>query len=328
MVAVRAKSTANVAEPDLPLSCNVTVPMCAKPIARSAGLFGVHFALRRSTCRRIKPFYSDKKVQTKPTRGPSISRDDITETWPVYCSFKHSDTFAKQSLVGVKTMRVYAIILYTIILIILGATFILYIWYVHVPNLVNSHITVTKYVYIRHIFLSKQYAHPVSSYYIVFDWFFLVICCQCMCSGVLYICFGYHAILQSSIYFCSKIHAIQVRLIWYNLFYSHYTPPRFQPHTPILVQSMMQSFHTVIIVVYIIYLNQFHFNTTYYHRIELHTRCIIFNHTKVDCCITSCLFDGYSCVERLPCQATLFSYLMAVATMSFATSFRASESDR
>ena len=92
MVAVRAKSTANVAEPDLPLSCTVTVPMCAKPIARSAGLFGVHFALRRSTCRRTIPFYSGKKVQSKPTRGPSISHADIIETWPVYCSFKHSDT--------------------------------------------------------------------------------------------------------------------------------------------------------------------------------------------------------------------------------------------
>ena len=45
MAAVRAKCTANVAEPDLRLSCTVTVPMCAKPIAGSAGLFGVHFAL-------------------------------------------------------------------------------------------------------------------------------------------------------------------------------------------------------------------------------------------------------------------------------------------
>ena len=44
MAAVRAKCTANEAEPDLRLSCTVTVPMCAKPIAGSAGSFGVHFA--------------------------------------------------------------------------------------------------------------------------------------------------------------------------------------------------------------------------------------------------------------------------------------------
>lgn len=69
MAAVRAKCTANVAEPDLRLSCTVTVPMCAKPIAGSAGLFGVHFAFTVDVQTKIKPFYSGKKVQSKPTTG-------------------------------------------------------------------------------------------------------------------------------------------------------------------------------------------------------------------------------------------------------------------
>ena len=67
---VRAKCTANVAEPDLRLSCTVTVPMCAKPIAGSAGLFGVHFAFTVDVQTKIKPFYSGKKIQSKPTEVP------------------------------------------------------------------------------------------------------------------------------------------------------------------------------------------------------------------------------------------------------------------
>jgi len=70
MAAVRAKCTANVAEPDLRLSCTVTVPMCAKPIAGSAGSFGVHFAFTVDVQTKLKPFYSGKKVQSKPTEVP------------------------------------------------------------------------------------------------------------------------------------------------------------------------------------------------------------------------------------------------------------------
>ena len=50
------------------------------------------------------------------------------------------------------------------------------------------------------------------------------------------------------------------------------------------------------------------------------------NNTKVDCCISSCLFLEYSCA-RCSYYSHISSRLMAVVTMSFAASFRVRESD-
>ena len=50
------------------------------------------------------------------------------------------------------------------------------------------------------------------------------------------------------------------------------------------------------------------------------------NNTKVDCCISSCLFLEYSCA-RCSYNSNISSRLMAVVTMSFAASFRVRESD-
>ena len=119
MAAVRAKCTANVAEPDLRLSCTVTVPMCAKPIAGSAGLFGVHFAFTVDVQTKRKPFYSGKKVQSKPTEVPWISRYVISRNLANRLLFQALYTAAKQSKLAIETTRVYPMILCSIMFILL-----------------------------------------------------------------------------------------------------------------------------------------------------------------------------------------------------------------
>ena len=183
-------------------------------------------------------------------------------------------------------------------------------WCAHMPIFGQHNNKCKMYISFRYLQHQNSIICRMHIYNIVFGWLLVASYSQCICGmwRWLYIpSWGYHAILlQSSIYFCNKIYAIS-GYDWFGMTssYSNDIPSRFLAN--IWGNQWCNHFtcdnccvyHTSISIISIVP-NTMRSNL-------IHGSRLSSNNTKVDCCISSCLFLEYSCARCSYCIAYFFS---------------------